>query len=86
MQRVGCDKGWEELPRLIIIDGLDECQDSKIQKQLIETIIEPFTTEEQFPLQFLICSCPEPVICETFDEGMWAIASRGWYLAEGKVQ
>ncbi|KAF9078083.1 hypothetical protein BDP27DRAFT_1202034, partial [Rhodocollybia butyracea] len=58
---------WTNLPRLIVIDGLDECTDVKSQERLL-CILREATTKSglSFPFQFLICSRPEPRIRSAF--------------------
>ncbi|KAJ7726423.1 hypothetical protein B0H14DRAFT_3519097 [Mycena olivaceomarginata] len=55
-----------EKPYLVIIDGLDECDDKLMQNRII-TIIFRMLVEDHLPIRFLICSRPEPNIRETFD-------------------
>ena len=45
-------------PRLVIIDGLDECIDKRQQTDILSAICRAFVTHE-LPLRFLICSRPE---------------------------
>ncbi|KAF9261217.1 hypothetical protein L218DRAFT_1047194, partial [Marasmius fiardii PR-910] len=54
---------WPRLPRLIIIDGVDECIDVKSQKRLLQMIQ---TITPTLPLDFLIFSRPEPHISYIF--------------------
>ncbi|KAL0568382.1 hypothetical protein V5O48_013599, partial [Marasmius crinis-equi] len=68
---------WETLPRLVIIDGLDECMDihepqttnqkhhaweRNGQKRLLSMIQNSVTAPSPLPLRFLIFSRPEPTI------------------------
>jgi len=46
------------LPRLIVIDGIDECLDVSSQRDILETITY-LTTYSYFPFCFLVCSRPE---------------------------
>ncbi|KAJ8090414.1 hypothetical protein PM082_019012 [Marasmius tenuissimus] len=72
--RVGRSGFWlesvQEVPNLVIIDGLDECGDENTQKHILSAILssyqQPPTTRS--PLKFLICSRPEAWIQEAFDE------------------
>ncbi|KAF9473520.1 hypothetical protein BDN70DRAFT_964867, partial [Pholiota conissans] len=61
-------------PRLIIIDGLDECEDPKMQSVIIRVIAEAFHSQN-LPLIFLIASRPEQNIKHTFSSaplsGLW---------------
>ncbi|KAL0573612.1 hypothetical protein V5O48_008342 [Marasmius crinis-equi] len=50
---------WANLPRLVIIDGLDECVEVKSQRRLLHMIK---TATRTLPLDFLIFSRPEPAI------------------------
>ncbi|KAG7091300.1 hypothetical protein E1B28_010346 [Marasmius oreades] len=54
---------WLQLPRLVIIDGVDECIEVKSQKRLLQIIRNATPT---LPLDFLIFSRPEPHISHTF--------------------
>ncbi|KAE9402625.1 hypothetical protein BT96DRAFT_544217 [Gymnopus androsaceus JB14] len=60
----------ENLPRLIVIDGLDECIDIASQERLLSLIRKATsakaTSATQFPFKFLICSRPEPRIRNAF--------------------
>ncbi|KAJ7183917.1 hypothetical protein C8R46DRAFT_1344585 [Mycena filopes] len=53
-------------PHLVVIDGLDECDDKQRQKRII-TIITQAAVRYNIPLKFLICSRPEPHIRDTFN-------------------
>ncbi|KIK51961.1 hypothetical protein GYMLUDRAFT_979790, partial [Collybiopsis luxurians FD-317 M1] len=57
---------WEELPRLIVIDGLDECLDIVSQERLL-SIIRTARLSSMLPFKFLICSRPEPRIRNAFN-------------------
>ncbi|KAF9261197.1 hypothetical protein L218DRAFT_505677 [Marasmius fiardii PR-910] len=54
---------WTQLPRLIIIDGVDECISVASQKRLLEMIKTMTTT---LPFDFLLFSRPEPHISQIF--------------------
>ncbi|KAF5361415.1 hypothetical protein D9758_006238 [Tetrapyrgos nigripes] len=54
-------ESWETLPRVVIIDGLDECLDSDSQRRVLNTLFGGLSLG-QTPLRFLIASRPEPVI------------------------
>ncbi|KAG7093009.1 hypothetical protein E1B28_009308 [Marasmius oreades] len=54
---------WAQLPRLVIIDGVDECIDVESQMRLLRMIQNATPT---LPLNFLILSRPEPHISDTF--------------------
>ncbi|KAF8963733.1 hypothetical protein BDZ97DRAFT_1758352 [Flammula alnicola] len=53
-------------PRLIIIDGLDECQDSRIQCRILD-IISSALRKYALPIIFLIASRPEQELVYTFN-------------------
>ncbi|KAL0564195.1 hypothetical protein V5O48_017860, partial [Marasmius crinis-equi] len=72
---------WQTLPRLVIIDGLDECMDIDEpqttnqrrnawerdgQKRLLSIIQNSLTTPSPLPLRFLIFSRPEHIISNFF--------------------
>ncbi|KAF9473284.1 hypothetical protein BDN70DRAFT_965966, partial [Pholiota conissans] len=61
-------------PRLIVIDGLDECSDPKMQSMIIRIIADAFRSQN-LPLIFLIASRPEQNIHQTFSSstlsGLW---------------
>ncbi|KAF9473282.1 hypothetical protein BDN70DRAFT_965956, partial [Pholiota conissans] len=61
-------------PRLIVIDGLDECNDHKMQSMILEVIADAFRSQN-LPLVFLIASRPERNIHHTFSSaplsGLW---------------
>ncbi|KAF8970336.1 hypothetical protein BDZ97DRAFT_1914653 [Flammula alnicola] len=63
-QRLGCFV--ESHPRLIVIDGLDECLDPKIQCDLLKAIGEA-TQRLKLPVKFLIASRPESHIIHVFN-------------------
>lgn len=52
---------------VVVIDGLDECQDASTQNEILLLIAETFRTSPSLPAQFLIASRPEPNIRKTFD-------------------
>ncbi|KAF9259166.1 hypothetical protein L218DRAFT_933992 [Marasmius fiardii PR-910] len=58
---------WEGCPRLVVIDGLDECVGGESQTRVLSIIADAFRDPAGLPLQFLICSRPEPTIKEFFD-------------------
>uniref|UniRef100_A0A0W0G219 Nephrocystin 3-like N-terminal domain-containing protein n=1 Tax=Moniliophthora roreri TaxID=221103 RepID=A0A0W0G219_MONRR len=59
-----------ELLPVIIIDGVDECTGISVQHRII--ILVASLLEDNFPLQFLIFSRPEPQIRERFANGaLW---------------
>jgi hypothetical protein len=61
---------------LIIIDGLDECDDKEIQQSILRLLRETITVHK-LPLRFLIGSRPESHIRDSFDqESLYAITHR----------
>jgi len=53
-------------PRLIILDGLDECRTTEAQIHILNTISSA-TKNLYVPLCFLVASRPEQHICEVFN-------------------
>ena len=51
---------------LVIIDGLDECHDKATQELILRLLCETITVHK-LPLRFLIRSCPESHIHDSFD-------------------
>ncbi|KAL0577850.1 hypothetical protein V5O48_004148, partial [Marasmius crinis-equi] len=51
-------------PNLVIIDGLDECNNIETQLRVLSTIFSAFEASPSPPLRFLICSRPKPWIRE----------------------
>ncbi|KAF9255990.1 hypothetical protein L218DRAFT_1081575 [Marasmius fiardii PR-910] len=54
-------------PNLVIIDGLDECNDSGTQRRIISILTSAFQKYTHFPLRLLICSRPESWIRDAFN-------------------
>ena len=54
-------------PRLVILDGLDECGDGNTQKYIFE-VLSRAVVQMSFPLIFLIVSRPEPAIRNSFNK------------------
>ncbi|KAK1222939.1 hypothetical protein PQX77_014216 [Marasmius sp. AFHP31] len=63
-------KSMQEIPNLVIIDGLDECGDENTQKHVLSTILASYQQppSTRSPLKFLICSRPEAWLREAFNE------------------
>ncbi|KAL0062389.1 hypothetical protein AAF712_010735 [Marasmius tenuissimus] len=66
-------KKWKTLPKLIVIDGLDECMGgsgttsaSHAQEILLSIINNATSTSSPFPLQFMVFSRPESAIRDFF--------------------
>ena len=63
-------------PRLIIVDGLDECGKVKNQRYALD-VLSTITRELTYPLLFLVASRPEQVIRDSFSkESMCSITTR----------
>ncbi|KAE9405775.1 hypothetical protein BT96DRAFT_988029 [Gymnopus androsaceus JB14] len=62
----GLTERWKSLPRLIVIDGLDECIDIPSQERLLSIIRKAKNATPPLPFKFLICSRPEPRIRNAF--------------------
>jgi len=56
-------------PRLIIIDGLDECIDTEAQSYILEVLI-PAVQNAMIPLVFFVASRPEQQIRDAFNEDL----------------
>ena len=54
-------------PLVVIIDGLDECQESKDQCRILTEVYTMIKTLH-LPLRFMIVSRPEAHICDAFEE------------------
>jgi hypothetical protein len=66
------DTGYFKEPssrRLVIIDGLDECSDPKVQQNILEVLANA-QQHHRLPLVFLFASRPEQQICLTFNTGL----------------
>ena len=75
---------------LIIIDGLDECFDPKVQQHIVEVLANS-RRQHQLPLHFLIASRPEQHISFAFSTGVLPsvttrIALDQSYLPDGDIQ
>ncbi|KAF5318497.1 hypothetical protein D9619_011037 [Psilocybe cf. subviscida] len=63
-----------QAPRIFLIDGLDECDDT-IQQQAIVQAVAAVCHEHRIPVKFLIASRPELAISSSFE----------WYKEENRV-
>ena len=54
-------------PTIIIIDGLDECEDLNSQRDIL-TLIGQVTMDPDIPIRFIIASRPEHQICDMFNK------------------
>ncbi|KAK7471190.1 hypothetical protein VKT23_002600 [Stygiomarasmius scandens] len=70
-------ESWEKLPKVVVIDGLDECQGSASQKRVLRMILDHAMQnplEDGIPyrsLRFLIASRPEPAIRDIFNQSQY---------------
>ena len=76
--------------RLVIIDGLDECFDPKVQQHVVEVLVNT-QRRHQLPLIFLIASRPEQHISFAFSTGVLPtvttrIALDDSYLPDNDIQ
>lgn len=55
-----------ENKRLIILDGLDECEGEQVQLNIIELINNAVQGQISLPIIWMICSRPEPHLMSTF--------------------
>ncbi|KAL0567908.1 hypothetical protein V5O48_014085 [Marasmius crinis-equi] len=55
---------WKDLPTVIIIDGLDECNEEERQQEKLLSVIHESTFA--LPIRFVIFSRPEPTILNFF--------------------
>ncbi|KAF7768323.1 hypothetical protein Agabi119p4_7566 [Agaricus bisporus var. burnettii] len=60
-------------PLLIVIDGLDECQDIDAQREIVEMIGEIVRLKPDLPLLWLIASRPEPHLRPIFSRADFSI-------------
>ena len=60
--------GVSDFPRLIIIDGLDECDNPDIQSEVVKGVVESRQTliNREYPLRFAIFSRPTKHLRDTF--------------------
>ncbi|KAK1225239.1 hypothetical protein PQX77_011840 [Marasmius sp. AFHP31] len=68
LDRADKSSSEREIPRIAIIDGLDECGGEGIQLCILSTIRAAFEHTPHLPLRFLICSRPEAWVQEAFDD------------------
>ena len=70
-------------PRLIVIDGLDECQNPDVQRELLRVIVRAIP-HIPYPLRFFITSRPEAHITHFFnhDRDLQAITVRRYNLSD----
>ena len=53
-------------PKLIVVDGLDECSPQESQTNIL-TAIHTALKQDSFPFRVIICSRAEPDICDVFE-------------------
>ena len=68
-------------PTIIIIDGLDECEDFNSQRDIL-TLIGQVTMDPNVAIRFIIASRPEHQICDTFNKGPLSSKTRHLILDE----
>jgi len=66
---------YSSRPRLIILDGLDECGDGNTQKYILE-VLSRAVSRISFPFIFLIASRPEQAIRNTFNKLSMSIITK----------
>ena len=76
--------------RLVIIDGLDECSDPKVQRNIVEVLANAYR-QHRLPLIFLFASRPEQHISLAFSTGVLSsvttrIALDESYLPDKDIQ
>ncbi|KAL0576550.1 hypothetical protein V5O48_005442, partial [Marasmius crinis-equi] len=91
---------WTNLPRLVVIDGLDECLDHdpqtkgtdqrpgsrEEQRRLLSMIWNATSTHPSLPLHFLIFSRPEPAISNFFRSHTFIPALEEFDMRELRAQ
>jgi hypothetical protein len=68
-------------PAIIIIDGLDECEDHDSQRDILKLVVR-VSTDPSVPFRFIIASRPEHQICSTFNEEPFLSTTRRLVLDE----
>ena len=71
------------VPRLIVIDGLDECENQEVQRGLLRAIASAIP-QIPYPLRFLVTSRPEAHITDVFnhDPSLQAITVHRYNLSD----
>lgn len=67
--------GSLEFVPVIVLDGLDECEDHKIQQQILRLITDTIRVNH-LPVRILICSRPEPHIREILEAQQGSVIHR----------
>ncbi|KAJ7719198.1 hypothetical protein B0H16DRAFT_1260967, partial [Mycena metata] len=57
------DRRMLEIHPVLVLDGLDECQDPETQQHILQLFVAAIR-DHQLPIRILIASRPEPHICE----------------------
>ena len=68
-------------PRLIVIDGLDECRNPKVQCELLRVIARAIP-RIPYPLRFLVTSRPESHIADIFNRDLDSITAVKYNLGD----
>jgi len=76
-------KSWVNHPRLIVIDGLDECENPAVQRELLR-VIAISIPHIPYPLRFFVTSRPEAHIMRVFnhDPDLQAITVHRYNLSD----
>ena len=69
-------------PTIIVIDGLDECEDLNSQRDIL-TLIGQVTMDPDVAIRFIIASRPEHQICDMFNKEPLFSKTRSLVLYEG---
>ncbi|KAJ7899385.1 hypothetical protein B0H13DRAFT_1622782 [Mycena leptocephala] len=64
-----CQQSTSAQPLVVVIDGLDECEDKSIQQEILHSIGHT-VNHNYLGLQFLVASRPEPHIHEVFTSSL----------------
>ncbi|KAF7348913.1 putative nwd2 protein [Mycena venus] len=62
-----CKQFQDAAPSILLVDGLDECEDNNVQREILR-LIASAVNDPGVPLRILVASRPEPHIRKTFDE------------------
>ncbi|KAJ6569214.1 hypothetical protein B0H19DRAFT_1134888 [Mycena capillaripes] len=68
-------------PALLLIDGLDECQDERVQTEILRSIGDA-AREYSIPLRFLVASRPEPHIRQILEGPQLADLTRPFNIKQ----
>ena len=70
-------------PNIIIIDGLDECEDFNSQRDILR-LLGQVTKDRDIAVRFIIASRPEHQICEMFNKELLSSKTRHLVLDDGE--